>query len=72
MRNCRGQVALALNIVIAIFIVGSLGMVSYEMSRILLAREQLKNCLELASLAGGTAMASTSATGAAARTQSQT
>ncbi|MBU6454777.1 MAG: hypothetical protein KGS72_23620 [Cyanobacteria bacterium REEB67] len=72
MRNSRGQVALALNIVIAIFVVGSLGLVSYEMSRILLAREQLKNCLEMASLAGGVSMASTSQTGATAQSQATT
>jgi len=72
LRRSKGQVALALNIVIAIFVVGSLGMVSYEMSRILLAREQLKHCLELASLAGGASMASTSATGLAAQTQATT
>jgi hypothetical protein len=72
LRNSIGQAALALNIVIAIFVVGSLGMVSYEMSRILLAREQLKHCLELASLAGGASIASTSATGAAAQTQATT
>jgi hypothetical protein len=65
-------VALALNIIIAIFVVGSLGLVSYEMSRILLAREQLKHCLELASLAGGASMASTSQTGTNAQTQATT
>ena len=42
------------------------------MSRILLAREQLKHCLELASLAGGTSMASTSQTGTQAQSQSTT
>jgi len=72
LRKSKGQVALALNIVIAIFVVGSLGMVSYEMSRILLAREQLKHCLELASLAGGVSMASTSQTGAQAQAQATT
>jgi hypothetical protein len=72
LRRSRGQVALALNIVIAIFVVGSLGLVSYEMSRILLAREQLKHCLELASLAGGASIASTSATGVTAQTQATT
>lgn len=69
MRATRGQMALSLNLVIAIFVVGSLGLVSYELSRILLAREQLKHCLELAALAGGASMASTSQTGQAARDQ---
>src|SRR5271154_4009431 len=68
MRRSSGQVALSLNLVIAIFVVGSLGLVSYEMSRILLAREQLKHCLELAALGGGAELASTSQTGAAAQT----
>src|SRR5271155_4444274 len=67
MRRSRGQVALSLNLVIAIFVVGSLGLVAYEMSRILLAREQLQHCLELTSLAGGATMASTSNGQAAAR-----
>jgi len=66
-RRSTGQVALALNLVIAIFVVGSLGLVTYEMSRILLAREQLQHCLELGALGGGTAMASSSLTGQAAR-----
>ena len=72
MRKSSGQVALALNLVLAIFVVGTLGIVSYEMSRILLAREQLKHCLELSALGGGAAMASTSATGAAAQTAAST
>jgi hypothetical protein len=68
----RGQAALALNIVLTIFVVGTLGMVTYEISRILLAREQLRNCLEMASLAGGAAMASSNATGSAAQNESKT
>lgn len=72
MRRSAGQVAIALNIVFGIFIVGSLGMVSYEMSRILLAREQLRHCLELTSLGGGVSLASSSLTGAAAQTQAKT
>ncbi len=67
-RKATGQVALAFNLVLAIFVVGSLGLVSYEMSRILLAREQLKHCLELSALGGGTEMASTNLTGTAAQT----
>jgi hypothetical protein len=66
-RTRGGQVALSLNLIIAIFIVGSLGFVCYELSRILLAREQLKHCLELSALAGGASMASTSQTGQTAR-----
>lgn len=72
MRSERGQAALALNIILTIFVVGSLGMVSYEMSRILLAREQLRNCLEMASLAGGAAMASSNSTGVTAQNESKT
>lgn len=72
MRRTRGQAALALNIVLTIFVVGTLGMVTYEISRILLAREQLKNCLEMASLAGGVAMASSNSTGSAAQNESKT
>lgn len=72
MRRNRGQAALALNIVLTIFVVGTLGMVTYEISRILLAREQLRNCLEMASLAGGAAMASSNATGSAAQNESKT
>lgn len=72
MRRSAAQVAIALNIVFGVFIVGSLGLVSYEMSRILLAREQLRHCLELTSLGGGAALASTSLTGAAAQAQATT
>ncbi len=63
MRGARGQVAIALNLVIAIFVVGSLGIAAYEMPRLLLAREQLKNCLEFAALAGTASLASSSASG---------
>lgn len=72
MRKSSGQVALALNLFIAIFVVGSIGLVTFEISRILLAREQLQHCLELAALGGSTTMASSSQTGAAARTEGQT
>lgn len=72
MRRSFGQVAIALNIVFGIFIVGSLGLVSYEMSRILLAREQLRHCLELTSLGGGVSLASSSLTGAAAQNMAKT
>jgi hypothetical protein len=61
--------ALALNLVIAVFVVGSLGLAAFEMSRILLARDQLKHCLELSALAGGATMASTSLTGPAAQAE---
>lgn len=58
----RGQATLALNLVLAIFFVGTLAIVSYEISRIMLAREQLKHCVELAALAGETTiMSSTNA-----------
>ncbi len=66
MRKPSGQVAIALNLVIAIFVVGSLGIAAYETTRILLAREQLKNCLEFAALAGTASLASTSASGSPA------
>jgi hypothetical protein len=72
MRRPIGQVALAFNLMIAIFVVGSLGFVAYEVSRILLAREQLTHCLQLAALGGGAEMASTSSTGAAAQNLSTT
>jgi hypothetical protein len=55
--------------VIAVFVVGSLGLAAFEMSRILLARDQLKHCLELSALAGGATMASTSLTGPAAQAE---
>lgn len=70
-RKPSGQVAIALNVVIAIFVVGSLGIASYEMTRILLAREQLKNCLEFAALAGTASLASTSASGAPANAEAK-
>ncbi len=63
MRRPTGAVALAFNLMVAIFVVGSLGFVAYEISRILLAREQLTHCLQLAGLGGGAEMASTSSTG---------
>ncbi|HEY9714020.1 MAG TPA: vWA domain-containing protein [Chroococcales cyanobacterium] len=72
MRRASGQVALALNLVIAIFIVGSLGLAAYEMSRVLLARDQLKHSLELAALAGTASLASTSATGSTALNEAKT
>jgi len=71
MRKPSGQVAIALNLVIAIFVVGSLGIAAYEMTRILLAREQLKNCLEFAALAGTASLASTSASGVAATNEAE-
>jgi len=71
-RKSIGQMALSFNLVVAIFVVGSLGMVAFEMSRILLARDQLKHCLELSALAGGATMASTSLTGAAAQQEAMT
>jgi Flp pilus assembly protein TadG len=66
-RSKRGQAAMALNVVIAIFVVGSLGIAAYEFSRLMLARDQLKHCVELAALAGATTLASTSQTGVAAQ-----
>lgn len=62
-RNRRGQATVALNLVLAIFFVGTLAIVAYEFSRLMLARDQLKHCVELAALAGETAiMSSTSST----------
>ncbi len=71
MRKPSGQVAIALNLVIAIFVIGSLGIATYELTRILLAREQLKNCLEFAALAGTASLASSSASGAPATTEAK-
>lgn len=51
-RECRGQVATALNLFIGLLIVGALAIFSFELSRILLAREQLKSCVDIAALAG--------------------
>ena len=72
MRRPTGAIALAFNLMVAIFVVGSLGFVAYELSRILLAREQLTHCLQLAALGGGAEMASTSQTGAQAQNLSTT
>jgi hypothetical protein len=47
-------------------------LVAFEMSRILLARDQLKHCLELSALAGGATMASTSLGTTAAQLESTT
>jgi hypothetical protein len=52
MRRCHGQVATALNLFIGLFIVGALAIFAFEMSRIMLAREQLKACVDIAALAG--------------------
>jgi hypothetical protein len=70
MRRSTGAIALAFNLMIAVFVVGSLGLVAYEISRIILAREQLTHCLQLAALGGGAEMASTSATGQSAQSLS--
>lgn len=70
-RKPSGQVAIALNLVIAIFVVGSLGIATYELTRVLLARDQLKNCLEFAALAGTASLASTSASGAPATNEAK-
>lgn len=70
-RKPSGQVAIALNLVIAIFVVGSLGIATYELTRVLLAREQLKNCLEFAALAGTASLASSSASGAPATNEAK-
>jgi hypothetical protein len=72
LRKQSGAIALALNVFIAIFVVGSLGIVSYEMSRIILAREQLTHCLQLAALGGGAEMASSSTTGTTAQANAVT
>ena len=51
-RGRQGQVATALNLFIGLLIVGALAIFSFELSRILLAREQLKSCVDIAALAG--------------------
>src|SRR5271169_3768408 len=68
-RKPNGQVALTLNLFIAVFVVGSLGLVAFEVSCILLARDQLKHDLEFAALAGGATMASTSQQGTNAQNE---
>jgi hypothetical protein len=72
MRKPKGQVAISLNLAITVFVVGSLGLVAFEFSRILLARDQLKHCLELSALAGGATMASTSLNTNAAQQEATT
>ena len=67
MRRQKGAVALALNVFIALFVIGSLGIAAYEMSRIILARQQLTQCLQLAALGGGAEMASSSNVGTTAQ-----
>lgn len=51
-RGRQGQVATALNLFIGLLIIGALAIFSFELSRILLAREQLKSCVDIAALAG--------------------
>jgi len=51
-RDDQGQVATALNLFIGLLIVGALAVFAFELSRILLAREQLKSCVDIAALAG--------------------
>src|SRR5579883_2904603 len=55
-----GQIATALNLFIGLMIVGVLAIFAYELSRILLVREQLKTCVDIAALSGeGTLLSST-------------
>ncbi|MBX9667468.1 MAG: hypothetical protein K2X93_07605 [Candidatus Obscuribacterales bacterium] len=61
-RGCEGQVATALNLIIGLLIVGCLAIMAYEMARILLAREQLKSCVDIAALAGEASLLSSTQT----------
>ncbi len=72
-RGRKGQVATALNLFIGLLLVGCLALMSYEMARILLAREQLKSCVDITALAGeGSLLSSTQSYSLAQSTAKQT
>ena len=57
-RNSRGQAATVLNLFIALFVVLALGCLSFEYSRYMLARDELKTCVDIAALTAQTAFES--------------
>lgn len=59
-RKPRGQVATALFLFLGLSIIGVLAIFCYEMSRILLVRDQLKTCADIAALSGETTLLSSS------------
>jgi hypothetical protein len=72
-RSPSGQAAIALNLVIGAFIIGMLFTFVYELTRFLLAREQLKTIVQSSALAGeATILSSTQASAAARNTAQQT
>jgi von Willebrand factor type A domain len=59
LRTNSGQAVTVLNLIIGLFVVGAIGLVSFEVSRLILAREQLRTIVQLAALTAETAAAST-------------
>lgn len=59
-RKPGGQVATALFLFLGISIIGVLAIFAYETSRILLVRDQLKTCADIAALSGETTLLSSS------------
>lgn len=57
-RSERGQSLVVLILVLAVFLIGPLALVSYEMGRYELAKQQLKACVESCALAAGATTAS--------------
>lgn len=67
-RQPSGQVATALNIFLGLLVIGVLAVFAWETSRILLAREQLKSCVDIAALSGEASLLSNRQTGTGAQT----
>lgn len=70
-RRKHGQVATALNLFLGLLIVGALAIFSFELSRILLAREQLKSCVDIAALSGEATLLSSTQSFAAAQSNAK-
>jgi hypothetical protein len=72
-RSASGQAGIALNIVIGVFIIGVLFTFAWELTRFLLAREQLKTVVQASALAGeATILSSTQTVSSAQNTAQQT
>jgi hypothetical protein len=54
----KGQLATVMNLIIAVFVVGVIGLFAFELTRYLLARDELKTNVEVAALSCQTTLAS--------------
>ena len=62
MRNTQGQALVVLTLILAVFFIGPLSILSFEVARFCLAQQQLQACVESAALAGAATTASSNTT----------